>query len=337
MEDIEITETTDTSAGHSEALAEESQITPEPDSSVSHSEQSEESLPVEPEPEEIPQIYLYDRITKEYTGMQTAEKDPAESKIQGKFVPLVNAGETLTAPPETGENETVVFNSGVWEVKPDYRKNYKKADSGLNISDITETGELEEGYILVTNEIASDIAANVEYYYIQDGEILKKTDEEVEAEKAQAEAERIANLSLTAADVERALYKAFGKDFDDIVAMVEALQTSNSHSETLAEESQEANTAADSSAGHSEGEESLTTISSAIDIKALKIELKANNFYRGNAYVDTIGTLLGITSSRLDEFFETNDYTKLCHSEQSEESQTTTKETEEMEPAEQDI
>lgn len=89
------------------------------------------------------------------------------------------------------------------------------------------------------------------------------------------EAERIAKLSLTAADVERALYKAFGKDFDDIIVMVQSMQP--------------------------EG----------LDIKALKIELKANNFYRGNPYVEAIGNLLGITSSQLDEFFETNDYAKL--------------------------
>ena len=40
-------------------------------------------------------------------------------------------------------------------------------------------------------------------------------------------------------------------------------------------------------------------------------ELKANNFYRGNPYINQVGTLLGLTSQQLDEFFETNDYTKL--------------------------
>ena len=64
-------------------------------------------------------------------------------------------------------------------------------------------------------------------------------------------------------------------DFDDIVAMVTQLQP--------------------------EG----------LDIKALKIELKANNFYRGNPYVSAIGGLLGFTSEQLDKFFETNDYTVL--------------------------
>lgn len=101
-----------------------------------------------------------------------------------------------------------------------------------------------------------------------------------QAEQAQKEAERIAMLNLTAADVERALYKAKGVDFDDIITMVQAQPLSE------------------------EGEP-------LIDIKALKIELKANNFYRGSEWVTTVGAMLGFTPKQLDEFFETNDYTKL--------------------------
>lgn len=98
-----------------------------------------------------------------------------------------------------------------------------------------------------------------------------KTDEE----KEQEERERIAKLYLTGADVERGIYQAKGMDFDDILAFVSANQP--------------------------EG----------LDIKALKIELKANHFYRGNPYVSAIGTLLGFTEQQLDKFFETNDYTEL--------------------------
>ena len=103
-----------------------------------------------------------------------------------------------------------------------------------------------------------------------------KTDEQ----KAQEEAQKIAMLNLTAADVERAIYKAKGLDFEDIIALIEA-QPLNEDGEAI------------------------------LDIKALKIELKANNFYRGNPYINQVGTLLGLTSQQLDEFFKTNDYTKL--------------------------
>ena len=100
-------------------------------------------------------------------------------------------------------------------------------------------------------------------------------DPEYEAKQAQLEQQRIAMLSLTGADVERGIYKARGMEFDDILAIVTQLQPE------------------------------------VLDIKALKIELKANNFYRGNPYVDAVGSLLGFTKEQLDEFFETGDYTKL--------------------------
>lgn len=96
---------------------------------------------------------------------------------------------------------------------------------------------------------------------------------EYQEAQAQKEAARIALLNLTAADVERAIYKAKGIDFEDVIAQLEAIPLA-------------------------EGQAPV------VDIKALKIELKANNFYRGNPYIDTVGTLLGFTKEQLDKFFE---------------------------------
>lgn len=96
-----------------------------------------------------------------------------------------------------------------------------------------------------------------------------------EAEQAERERARISMLNLTAADVERAVYKAKGLDFDDLISMVESSNPDG------------------------------------IDIKALKIELKANNFYRGNPYIEQIGKLLGFTSEQLDRFFETKNSEEL--------------------------
>lgn len=123
-------------------------------------------------------------------------------------------------------------------------------------------------------EIEPDEQGNSRFQIIKNPE---PTAEEIAQHKAQ--------LNLTAADVERAIYKAKGIDFDDIVTIVEQYNQTDPMSET--------------------GE------STSIDIKALKIELKANNFYRGNPYIDMVGTLLGLSKEQLDEFFETNDYTKL--------------------------
>lgn len=117
------------------------------------------------------------------------------------------------------------------------------------------------------------------------GKCPMKTDEEKELE----EKERVAKLHLTGADVERGIYQAKGMDFEDIIALVEQLAQTIIDEET--------------------GEVIQQGID--IDVKALKIELKANNFYRGNPYVNAVGALLGFTSEQLNKFFETNDYTVL--------------------------
>jgi hypothetical protein len=100
---------------------------------------------------------------------------------------------------------------------------------------------------------------------------LGYTEEELDLQ----EKERIAKLFLTGADVERGIYQAKGMDFDDILAFV------------------------------------MANPPIGLDVKALRIELKANHFYRGNPYVNAVGALLGFTSEQLDKFFELNDYTYL--------------------------
>lgn len=109
--------------------------------------------------------------------------------------------------------------------------------------------------------------------------IFADTDEYLQ-EQEQKEKERIAMLNLTGADVERGIYQAKGMDFDDILAFVQANPPKG------------------------------------LDIKALKIELKANNFYRGNPYVEVVGKLLGFTSDQLNNFFKTGDYKELLPKEE---------------------
>ena len=115
--------------------------------------------------------------------------------------------------------------------------------------------------------------------YVLDGEEYVLKNEAWEEKQKQKERERIGNLFLTGADVERGIYQAKGMDFEDIIQMVTQLQPQG------------------------------------LDIKALKIELKANHFYRGNPYVEAIGTLLGFTSEQLDKFFEDGNYEHLIEKE----------------------
>lgn len=102
-------------------------------------------------------------------------------------------------------------------------------------------------------------------YQLYNGEYL--TPEEV----AERERQRLDALTLTPADVERALYKAKGMDFEDLKALIA---------------------------------EQIPTV----DIKGLAIEFRAKDFYRGAVangmrLFDTVGQLLGYSSDDMDYLF----------------------------------
>ena len=104
----------------------------------------------------------------------------------------------------------------------------------------------------------------------QKGYEIKESETSLEAwgytteELAQKEAERIAKLSLTAADVERAIYKAKGIDFEDVITLVEQSSPQCERAEFVSEGSELTNS----------GEGSVAAGASAIDIKALKERLQ---------------------------------------------------------------
>ncbi len=106
-----------------------------------------------------------------------------------------------------------------------------------------------------------------EEYILYKGKYLTKTEFDKEKRK------ELDSLSLTRADVERAIYKVKEIDFEDILDLVKD--------------------------------------NPQIDLKALKIELKANNFYRGNPWINQIGALLGFNQTQLDNFFKTGDWEEL--------------------------
>jgi len=90
--------------------------------------------------------------------------------------------------------------------------------------------------------------------------------------KKQKERQRLDALTLTPADVERALYKAKGMDFEDLKALI-AQNIPN------------------------------------IDIKGLAIEFRAKDFYRGAManglrLFDVVGALLGYSPADMDYLFQ---------------------------------
>lgn len=88
-----------------------------------------------------------------------------------------------------------------------------------------------------------------------------------EEEKQQQERERLDNLELTGADVERAIYEAKDMDFEDLVQFV------------------------------------IDSELVGLDVKRLKIELKANHFVRKHPYINIIGSMLGYSPDDMDYLF----------------------------------
>lgn len=93
-----------------------------------------------------------------------------------------------------------------------------------------------------------------------------------EEEAEEQERLRMDALTLTPADVERALYRAKGMDFDDLKALI---------AQQLPQ----------------------------VDIKALAIEFRAKDFYRGAVaggmrLFDVVGALLGYTPQDMDYLFQ---------------------------------
>ena len=118
-------------------------------------------------------------------------------------------------------------------------------------------------YVLIKNDEIVDMDVNP---MAADECICREaTEEEYQAFKQQKERQQKDMLFLTASDVERAIYKDKGVDFEDILSMLDNYPQ--------------------------------------IDKKAVRIEFKANNFYRGNPYVNQIGQLIGYTSEQLDYLF----------------------------------
>lgn len=111
---------------------------------------------------------------------------------------------------------------------------------------------------------------NSEKYIVVDGLLVLNPN--YEEEQARKRRELLDSLTLTPADVERALYKAKGMDFEDLKALI-AQQLP------------------------------------MVDIKGLAIEFRAKDFFRGAEangmrLFDVVGQLLGYTPADMDYLFE---------------------------------
>ena len=110
-------------------------------------------------------VYKYDELTGEYTGMETAHLDPLESKLKGKNVYLLPANATYTPPLEEKEGFKVIFkgNEWVYEEIPESEPLPEPTEEEIKQNRIWELkGKLAEtDYIVI--KIAEGVATQEEY------------------------------------------------------------------------------------------------------------------------------------------------------------------------------
>lgn len=144
----------------------------------------------------------------------------------------------------------------------------------IGASECTSGGDIID--VEVSEEIYNNYTNDHDLYVWNGTEIVENPDyEEI---KRQKERERKDSMTLTSSDVERALLKAKGMDFEDMKIYLKEEQ------------------------GYTDSQ-----------IKAIGVELRANDFFRGATMgeepnkiriVDTIGALFGYTSDDMDYLFE---------------------------------
>lgn len=112
--------------------------------------------------------------------------------------------------------------------------------------------------------------------YVLDGEEYVLKDEAWEEKQRQKETERIAQLNMTRGDFFEGLILALGKDEDDILALIDVIDLTET------------------------------------ERKIYKSRVKnALDFYRGYPLIDVMCGYLGINPDNMTLFFETKDYTYL--------------------------
>ncbi len=155
-------------------------------------------------------IYHFDKDTKEFTYSTMAECNPEETKLKGRFVPLIPANATIVEPPKIKENEVLIFDikNNKWKIEPDYRKDFKLLTTDFNIRDIKKIGKIQDGFV-VPNELAELIKQNPSNFKIGNGKVLKKSKAEIEQEKLETQnQQRIAEIKLELETIDKQKIRA---------------------------------------------------------------------------------------------------------------------------------
>lgn len=159
--------------------------------------------------------YRYDTDTKEFIGLQYAQKDPLD---KGYLLP---ANCTFKEPPDKVDGYVQVYDldNDTWQQVRDHRSHYEVHEGDFTFDIVKYIGEAKEGYIFVADEVYVNYLEDNDRYKIIDHQIIDIIDtEEYREIKRRKEQERIANLRLTRREVFLALYRDKGITPDQIRA-----------------------------------------------------------------------------------------------------------------------
>lgn len=163
--------------------------------------------------------YRYDTDTKEFIGLQYAQKDPL-----GKDY-LLPANCTFKEPPDKVDDYVQVYDldNDTWQQIIDHRDHYEVREEDFTFDIVKYIGEAKEGYIFVTDEVYINYLADSDRYKIVNHQVIDIIDtEEYKEIKRRKEEERVANLKCTKR-VLVLMLEDIGKDyFKDILPLIEA-------------------------------------------------------------------------------------------------------------------
>lgn len=163
--------------------------------------------------------YRYDTDTKEFIGLQYAQKDP----LEGEY--LLPANCTFKEPPDKIDGYVQVYNldNDIWQQVRDHRDHYEVREEDFTFDIVKYIGEAKEGYIFVADDVYVNYLSDCDRYKIVDHKVIDIIDtEEYKEIKRLKEKERVANLKCTKR-VLVLMLEEIGKDyFKDILPLIEA-------------------------------------------------------------------------------------------------------------------
>ena len=163
--------------------------------------------------------YRYDTDTKEFIGLQYAQKD----QLGGGY--LLPANCTFKEPPDKVDGYIQIYNidTETWQQVRDNRGHYEVREDDFTFDIVKYIGEAREGYIFVADDVYVNYLADSDRYKIVDHKVIDIIDtEEYKEIKRLKEEERIANLKCTKR-VLVLMLEEIGKDyFKDILPLIEA-------------------------------------------------------------------------------------------------------------------